>query len=216
MNLAVLIPAVLTDVRARGGYATKTKLLKLLYLLDIDAFRKTRATLTDFKWIFYKYGPWAREYDGVLEQLEQDGRIRFRTGDKPEMDTVFIDATEPVALSAAFPTILEELQARRIIEAWADRPTGEILDYAYFHTAPMREAERGEALNFDAVLREEPPADYKRTVSGLDAKERKRRQSAFRKAMKEVTENRSPSYYIAPSYDAEFWRAVETLDREPD
>jgi hypothetical protein len=216
MNLAVLIPAVLTDVRARGGYATKTKLLKLLYLLDIDAFRKTRATLTDFKWIFYKYGPWAREYDGVLERLEQNGRIRFRTGDKPEMETVFIEATEPVALSAAFPAILEELQARRVIEVWADRPTGEILDYVYFHTAPMHEAQRGKALNFDTVLREEPPTEYKRTSSVLDAGERKKKQSAFRRAIKEVTENRSHAYYVEPRYDAEFWRAVETLDREPD
>ena len=50
MNLAVLIPAVLSYVRARGGLATKTRLLKLLYLLDIEAFRKERTTLTGFNW----------------------------------------------------------------------------------------------------------------------------------------------------------------------
>jgi hypothetical protein len=63
MNLEVLIPAVLTYARAKGGYTTKTKLLKLLYLLDIEAFRKQRSTLTGFRWIFYKYGPWTYNRD---------------------------------------------------------------------------------------------------------------------------------------------------------
>ena len=50
MNLALLIPAVLSYACARSGFATRTRLLKLLYLLDIEAFRKERATLTDFNW----------------------------------------------------------------------------------------------------------------------------------------------------------------------
>jgi hypothetical protein len=43
-----LIPAILTYVRDKEGFATKTKLLKLLYLLDLEAYRETRQTLTGF------------------------------------------------------------------------------------------------------------------------------------------------------------------------
>ena len=48
MNLIDLIAAVATSVREGGGAPTKTKVLKLLYLLDIESYRKTEATLTGF------------------------------------------------------------------------------------------------------------------------------------------------------------------------
>jgi hypothetical protein len=216
MNLAVLIPAVLTYVRSRGGYATKTKLLKLLYLLDIEAFRKNQATLTNFNWVFYKYGPWSPEYDEVLEQLEKSSQIECRTGNKPELETIFVNAVEPIDLSKAFPAIAEELVARRIIECWADRPTGELLDYVYFHTAPMREARRGDPLDFSIVLKEEPTPEYRRTSSVIANDEKKKKQKEFRKSIHDARPSQSAPNYIKPSYDADFWRAIEILDRDPD
>jgi hypothetical protein len=215
MNLALLIPAVLTYVRAQGGYATKTKLLKLLYLLDIEVFRKGQATLTGFNWIFYKYGPWTSAYEETLEQLEESGLIERRAGNKPDLDTVFVDAVEPIQLSDVFPAVLEEMRARRIIEFWADRPTGELLDYVYFHTAPMREARRGEALDFSTVLTEEAAPEYKRTRSSIGNDERKRKQKEFRKLIEEGRKNQPEPLFVDPRYDADFWRAVETLDRTP-
>lgn len=216
MNPDVLIPAILTYARSQGGSTTKTKLLKLLYLFDIEAFRQSRTTFTGFSWIFYKYGPWAPEYDPLLEQLQTSNLIALHVGSKTDLDTVFIDAVQPVQLSAAFPVAIEEILARRIIEAWAERPTGELLDYVYFHTAPMRDAQRGKPLDFDAVQQEEPASEYRRTNSDIPSDERKKRQKEFRKLIKEARPKRSDLNYIEPNYDAEFWRAVETLDRDPD
>ncbi len=41
MNQALvkLIPAIISAVVERGGYVTKTKLLKLLYLFDVEYYR---------------------------------------------------------------------------------------------------------------------------------------------------------------------------------
>lgn len=216
MNLDVLIPAVLSYVRYKGGYATKTKLLKLLYLLDIEAFRAHAATLTNFQWRFYKYGPWSPEYDDILNHLADCGAIRLRTGNKADLDTVFVDAVDQVQLSLAFPAVLEEIRARRIIEAWADRPTGELLEYVYFHTAPMRNAQRGEMLDFTAVRLEEPAPEYKRTRSQVDDAQQKNKRRAFREAIKRASGNTSEAYFRKPSYDADYWNAVDTLNREPD
>jgi hypothetical protein len=94
------------------------------------------------------YGPWAPEYDSVLTALEQDEKIVFRPGTNPDLDTVFLDSTERVPLETALPNVRLDLKAKRIIEAWANRPTGEILDYVYFHTSPMRDAKRGMPLDF--------------------------------------------------------------------
>jgi uncharacterized phage-associated protein len=48
---------VLTRVKELDTSVSKTKLLKLLYLADIEHFRTTGETLTGFDWIFYWYGP---------------------------------------------------------------------------------------------------------------------------------------------------------------
>jgi Protein of unknown function (DUF4065) len=216
MTLAVLIPAVLSYVRTQNGFATKTKLLKLLYLLDIEAFRTQRATLTGFEWIFYKYGPWAPEYDRALESLEASSLITLRSGERADLDTIFIDAVEGVQLSRAFPAVIDEMRARRIIEAWADRPTGEVLDYVYFHTAPMREARRGEKLDFSKVLTEEQAPAYRRTASSLSDHEKKVKRKHFRELMKGGQNAPAQSYFLEPRYDADFWKAVDILDRDSD
>lgn len=217
MDLAILIPAVLSYVREKGGFATKTKLLKILYLLDIEAYRATHKTLSGFQWVFYLYGPWAPQYDETLQNLEAAGQISVHPGSRADLDTIFVDASEPIPLSEAFSAIREELRARRIIEAWADRPTGEILDYVYFHTAPMRDARRGEQLNFDSVLHEEPAPEYRRLRSDVDEKTLKERRKAFRQAIKgEQSKGQEVTRMNPPRYDSEFWQAVDTLDRDPD
>jgi uncharacterized protein YwgA len=71
-----LVLALLTRVKERGGAANKTKLLKLLYLADIEHFRKHGETLSGFDWIFYLYGPWSAEYDSLLEELVQRDLMR--------------------------------------------------------------------------------------------------------------------------------------------
>src|SRR5690349_17047913 len=75
MNLTDLIAAVATSVRDCGGAPSKTKILKLLYLLDIESYRNTEATLTGFEWKFYKYGPWAASYDDALQAASQANKI---------------------------------------------------------------------------------------------------------------------------------------------
>jgi len=216
MNLSILVPAVLTYIRQKGGYATKTKLLKLLYLLDIDAYRTDHSTLTGFDWVFHLYGPWAPQYDPLLADLQNVGAIALHSGSRTDLDTVFIDACESVSLSDAFPRFVDELRARRIIEAWADRPTGELLDYVYFHTEPMREARRGESLDFKGVLNADPAPDYRRATSRTDPNALKKRRRELLDAMKSGQGKPASAPAIQPNYDDEFWQAFETLERDPD
>jgi hypothetical protein len=217
MDLAVLIPAILSYVRDESGFATRTKLLKMLYLLDLEAYRETHQTLTGFSWRFHLYGPWAPEYQDALNSLEKAGKITLRPGTRADLDTVFVDATERIPLDKAFPAIKTELKARRIIEAWADRPTGEILDYVYFHTAPMAGAKRDNPLDFDLVFSDEPRPDYLRSEGKLGDKVLEKKRNDLREALKAARrQRRSGPLDPAPRYDDEFWNAIETLDRDPD
>jgi hypothetical protein len=123
-----------------------------------------------------------------------------------------VNSSERIPLERAFSAIKEELRARRIIEAWAERPTGEILDYVYFHTAPMRDARRGEPLDFRSVLAEPAPTFYVRSKSKLDPRELKQKQRALREAMQRAHPRAASQLDPPPRYDQQFWQAVEALD----
>src|SRR6267378_7454276 len=113
MNLTDLIAAVATFVRECGGATTKTKILKLLYLLDIESYRKTGATLTSFDWKFYRFGPWAASYDEALQAAAQANKIAINAPSADEGAT-FINPTEKLSLAEIFPNVVQELTAKRI------------------------------------------------------------------------------------------------------
>jgi len=45
----------------------KTRLIKLLYLLDIENYKSYQRIFTELDWIFYKYGPYAFEIEKFLD-----------------------------------------------------------------------------------------------------------------------------------------------------
>lgn len=52
-SLILLVQDILTRVRERQGYVTKTKLFKYLYLVDVESYRFRERLLTGFNWIFF-------------------------------------------------------------------------------------------------------------------------------------------------------------------
>ena len=71
---ANLIPVIVTWIAEHDSYATKTKLLKLLYLFDVEYYRQHQHTrFTGFGWKFFHLGPWAAEYDPMLSGLLAHG-----------------------------------------------------------------------------------------------------------------------------------------------
>ncbi len=69
---------------------------------------------------------------------------------------------------------LLELTFRRIVDEWADRRLGEMLDYVYFHTEPMMDAQRGAPLDFQTIDRQ------RQTVPGRLPNERPDRHAVAR------------------------------------
>jgi hypothetical protein len=98
MDLSRVIQAVLSRVHEREGYVTKTKLLKYLYLFDLETYRRTGRALTGFEWIFHLYGPWAPQYDGLYADLVRSGGLRVTPGTRPELDTEFLSSPRRVEL----------------------------------------------------------------------------------------------------------------------
>lgn len=210
-QLKDLALGLLNLIQDEGGFATKTKLLKLLYLADIEGYRDTRSTLTGFDWIFHLYGPWTPQYDELLKEMESGRLIAIRAGNRGDLDTQFISTEESSNLDRLPIQVNTWAAVRRIARLWANESTGEILNYVYFETEPMREARRGEKIDFSVVAPRDQSPLYRRTKSSLD----KKGLHAARKRFLEVRRPRGPvQSFTPPTYDEAFSRAVLMLDED--
>ncbi len=129
----------------------KTKLVKLLYLIDVAFYRVCSRKLTGFDWIFYHYGPYALVVDDVLQQLDIDipqEDVITTTGHKAKIFRV------PKHLDTDFEekaSSLEKLVVDQVLREWGLEELNPLLSYVYFHTEPMKGAQRGETLDFSKI-----------------------------------------------------------------
>jgi len=161
LNIEKLIGAIVTWVVGEGSYVTKTKLLKLLYLFDVEHYRVHRQTFTGFGWKFFHLGPWAAEFYPALEGLVTTGAL-LQQRSNTEFETSFYRSAERIDPREPFSNVKDEYILRGILKMWGTRSTGEILDYVYFQTAPMEAGIRNAPLDF-SVIRPEQPTAYSRS-----------------------------------------------------
>jgi len=206
-----LLQAILTRVRDREGYATKTKLVKYLYLIDLAAYRRSGQLLTGFTWVFHHYGPWAKEFEGLYEHAARAEAIRIRPGTRPDLETEFVESREWVELGEVITDVELELEARRLIDTWADRRLGEMLDHVYFQTEPMEGAERGERLDFGKVEPQVRSAPTWRPTPG-DRVTAERLRTRIAEAARRLDD--AGPIATPPRYDREYFDALQVLDQE--
>jgi len=106
----------------RRGPMARTKLMKLLFLIDRELYRRFGATV--FRWKMYRYGPFSREVLDVLDDMEVYGSVVAKVTD----DAIIYElaSTAPVEL----PQVVKET-ADKILETWARRSFDELLTYVY-------------------------------------------------------------------------------------
>jgi hypothetical protein len=152
---AELFTYIVGELRERGLNATKTALVKLLYLADVEAARMGLPRITSLEWILYRYGPYAFEIDEAIREIE--GRnIEELTGISALGKTY--KRYRPTEAEPALQISPEDRGILlRVLDRWAGESLDAILDYVYFETEPMRDAEWLKPLNFDSVKRRHPP-----------------------------------------------------------
>jgi len=106
----------------RHGPMARTKLMKLLFLIDRELHRRFGSTV--FRWKMYKYGPFSREVLDVLDDMEVYGSVVAKVTD----DAIIYElaSTAPVEL----PQEVKEV-ADQILETWAHKSLDDLLTYAY-------------------------------------------------------------------------------------
>ncbi len=213
-NLQNLIAAIVSHVTAQGSFVTKTKLLKLLYLFDVEFYRKHRQTFTGLNWKYYHLGPWTGEYGRILNELVDREELIRRPGTRTEHDTEFYSTPKVVPIKEALSDFSDENILRGILNTWGDKTTGEILDYVYFQTEPIAQGKRNELLDF-SLIPVQAPQLYTRSSSGATQKEK----IAFCKMIEEKkaarAANKTKAFtFTPPRYDDEYLQAIEAMEEE--
>jgi hypothetical protein len=207
--------ALLTSAQARGSVLNKTKLLKLMYLADIEHFRTHRKTLTGFEWIFFLYGPWAAEYDTLVAELEQRDLIEIESWESGGLSGDRLKAKEDRDLGTVLESTNEYFRVKNQVDTWSDRSLSDLLDYVYFDTDPMRDAVSLQPLDFEKVSPDAPTL-YRRSKSGAsDAAVRNlRRRFTEIRERNEQARQAAISSFVPPTYDEAYQEALAQLSNE--
>lgn len=206
-----LIPAIATWIVDRDGAVTKTKLLKLLYLFDVEFYRKHGRTFTGFSWKFFHLGPWAAEYDASLTALVARGVLAEQRSNSANYDTSFYRPGSRVEIESAVTTVADQSILRVVLKRWGTASTGEILDYVYFHTEPMESGVRNQPLDFSLIAAERTSV-YSRSSSGKPTAEiRKLRAEYERRQTSKKIDTGQPFAFTPPKYDEEYFEAMAKL-----
>ena len=149
-----LIAHIITELNDKNVGFGKTKLVKLIYLIDVEYYRRRGTTFSGLEWRFYHYGPYAFVIDTALRELDLDVPQETVTTDTGHRATVFRPnhGLRP-RLSEHVSSQSELLLVDRIIRDWGEVELNPLLNHVYFFTEPMKHANRGEILDFSTIQR---------------------------------------------------------------
>ena len=149
-----LIAHVIMKLNDMGVGFGKTKLVKLLYLMDVENYRIRRTTISGLEWRFYHYGPYAFEIDDILREMEVDiPQDAVRTGQGHKAIVFRLSREHRPRLVEQLPSSRELRIVNTVIRDWGEVELNPLLNHVYFYTEPMEQAERGDVLDFSAIQR---------------------------------------------------------------
>ena len=143
MELKKLLKHVINFLNEEQIYFGKTKLIQLLYLIEIEYYSTNRKRLTELNWIYYKYGPYAFEIEKSLEDNDfvvneyKEEYIDVRLNEHVKIEDIHVDI---------------KLLIRNTVRKFGMMKLSDLLNYIYFETEPMLKAQnRKEILDFSII-----------------------------------------------------------------
>ena len=133
----------------------KTNLLKLLYLVDLEYYKKKGKQATNFRYFYYKKGPWTSQYDQILSELEGFEIISLKKEKLKKKEGYFIFCRGPRPRFE--PTLPADLKGivDRLLFIFRESPQKDLLRYVY-SIEPMKSTKFGETIDFSKILPQSP------------------------------------------------------------
>jgi len=195
---------IVDRIRERDGIPTRTKVVKILYLIDVEYYRRHGSTLSQLPWKFLHYGPYTMEIEPLLKSLSL-GEEEIVVKDRRRVFTYKVEQPETLDSLLSLPN---RMMIEKIIERWALESLYKLLDYVYFETEPMQGAVRGELLDFSTITSE--PLVIEETPQAQLPKETINR---FKGKFKAIHASKAPArHYTPPPYDDIYFQAIATMN----
>ena len=214
-ELKPLIAYIVDQGGDQGGAVGRTALMKLVYLADIEHYRRYGKQATNLEWRFHHYGPYSAELDKEVRSLglDIDESVFNKTyGGRTLSGYRYRRAGDWKEVARAFNSNYGASAKRcvdRVVQRWGLDPLPTILDYVYFETEPMQDARRGEALDF-AKVQSEPPSRSSVAQAGLSSElAGKMRQRLH--ARKETLGKKGVRKATEPPYDEVYEEACRVM-----
>ena len=211
-DLKPLIAYLIDQVRDQEGTLNKTALVKLVYLVEVEYWRRYGRSVTGLEWRFHHYGPYCAELDREMEDnplFQVFGGRNSGYGFSPSREWRQIEA----AFNTHYEPVVKNI-ADGVVKKWGLEELGTILEYVYFETEPMQEAQRGEILDFSRIQMEELPVRREPRLSFSDEfiSDLRARWDQRGKARAEV--NPGQETPEEPLYDDIYQEALDTMSRD--
>jgi len=110
--------------RVAGKGITRTRLMKLLFLVDYMYWKRCGRKLTNLEWRMYLFGPFSREVLGILDELEDGGKAVVKEIERGVY--LYKAYEEPANLSEAVKSLVDE-----VVEKFGKLSLDELLNYVY-------------------------------------------------------------------------------------
>lgn len=148
-ELSEFIKFIVSEANDKGGYVTTLRLVKFIYLIDVEYYRARNKPLTNLKWIFYKFGPFAFEIQKAGKSLGYNlcsEEFVSLTGKRGKIFSVDTYQHPPRWLNQISLNVIDQ-----ILEIWCDQETSTLLNYVYYQTEPMQFGVRNKQLDFSFI-----------------------------------------------------------------
>ncbi|KAA0257495.1 DUF4065 domain-containing protein [Deferribacter autotrophicus] len=216
INVKELIRVITNYItKQKNTPLTKTKLIKLLYLLDVEYYRLTGKKLTDFNWIYYKFGPYAYEFENLLTE---SGVIIKETNDVYFINSLDdYDANIEKFFDKNNIDIKSQIILKRILDQFSSYDLNKLLDFVYYETEPMENVNFKDKLDFGKI-------DRKKTVYRKPqyTKSNPDKIKLLREKFDKIRKNKKDTLLkiflqnskIAPVYDDLYYKNVKIMEQE--
>jgi uncharacterized phage-associated protein len=137
----------------KDGKITKTKLAKLVYLVDFANFYKFLVPMTGFEYKKLPYGPVTVEFFSILEDMTAQGLIFEEQKGMAKLFSL-IEQPESTLLSTQELELIKE-----VAQKWALDNTESIVDFTH-EQLPWRISRDNEVIPYELITQEEPGHVY--------------------------------------------------------
>ncbi len=137
------------------------RLVKMLYLIDLEYYKMHGSILTDIEWVYYHHGPYFFDVGDILQSASIDLDAREVTTRSGRGFTYRSLEDQDISTDVDYAT---EQLINRILKKWSLEDTSVLLEYVY-STPPIRMGQREKPINFGLAMEKKQPEKAKRKIS---------------------------------------------------